>query len=92
MNRAGKNAIGVGHYGKNALVIFRVVGCCVIFFSLMGVLYNIAYPLLMGSDKMPRGVTAANVFSSVTYLIAGLLLYFLSKPLASLITRGLRED
>jgi surface polysaccharide O-acyltransferase-like enzyme len=82
----------MNHYGKNAAMIFRVVGCCVMIYSLMAVVYNVIYEILITNEQTPRGFVAANILSSIFYFVVGLILYAFSKPLAALITRKLRED
>ena len=82
----------MSHYGKNAAVIFRVIGCCLIIWSLIAVGYIVIYALLISDEKTPRDYAASGLLSSITYTIVGVVLYALSKPLAALITRGLRDD
>ena len=82
----------MNHYGKLAVVIFRVAACCVSLYGLFAVFYNVVYALLISNEQTPRGHFAVNVLASMNYLLIGIALYALSKPLASLITRKLKED
>jgi hypothetical protein len=77
----------MSHYQKIAVVIIRAVGCCVAVYSLIGILYNLSSLLVYHRDTVIAGVV-----SSFTYLIVGVALFALSKPLASLIARGLPRD
>jgi hypothetical protein len=73
----------MSHYEKLAVVILRVIGCCVAVLGLIGVGYGIALNLLTHE-------TAGYIFySSLVYLLVGFVLFALSKPLAALIARRL---
>ncbi len=82
----------MSHYGKIAAVLFRVAGCCVTIYSLVALFYNIAYSIYISNEHTPRGFVAGNILSNIIYFPAGIVLYVLSKPLAKLITRGLRDQ
>ncbi len=82
----------MNHYGKTATVLFRVVGCCAVIYSLIAVVYNFIYAILISNEQTPRGIVAGNVLSCITYFIIGVVIYALSKPLATLVSRRFKED
>jgi hypothetical protein len=77
----------MSHYEKIAVVIIRAAGCCVAVYSLIGIPYN-----LLGLLLYHRDTVIAGMVSSFTYLIVGVVLFALSKPLASLIVKGIPRE
>ena len=73
----------MNHYEKLARIILRIIGCSAAVVGLIGVGYGIALNLL-------RHETAGYTFyTSLVYLVVGLVLFALGKPLAALIARKL---
>jgi hypothetical protein len=79
--RAG--AIRMSHYEKIAVVAIRVIGCCVVIYALIGVVYSFVGYII---TREPYNIY---FYSSITYVIVGAVLFALSKPLAALIARRL---
>ena len=77
----------MSHYEKIAVVIIRAIGCCVAVYSLIGIPYNLLNLFLYHTDTVIAGL-----FSSFTYLIVGIALFVLGKPLGALIVKGLPKD
>jgi hypothetical protein len=76
----------MSHYEKIAVVIIRAMGCCVAVYSLIGIPYNLVGLLLYGHE------TVIGLVSSFTYLIVGIALIALGKPLGALVVKGLPKD
>jgi uncharacterized membrane protein len=74
----------MSHYEKLAIVIVRVIGCCVAIYALLGVAFAFVHKILFNDSSFWLYLAA-----SITYLIVGLVLFALSKPLAALIARRL---
>lgn len=74
----------MSHYEKLAVVILRVVGCCMFVYALFGVAYVFVSKFLF--EEASLGIY---LVGSITYLIVGSTLFALSKPLAALIARRL---
>ena len=74
----------MSHYEKLAIVIIRVLGCCTSIYALLGVAFAFVYQILFNDSSFWLYLAA-----SITYLIVGLVLFALSKPLAALIARRL---
>jgi hypothetical protein len=73
----------VNHYQKLAVVIIRVIGSCLIIYALVEMAYAFINALIM------RQSFGLYFLAGLAYVIVGLVLLALSKPLASLIARTL---
>ncbi|HEX7997606.1 MAG TPA: hypothetical protein VF528_04240 [Pyrinomonadaceae bacterium] len=69
----------MSHYEKVAIVALRVAGCCVAVVGLVGAVFSLVLNLLRQESA------GIYFYSSLTYLLIGLVLFALSKPLAALI-------
>ena len=76
----------MSHYQKIAIVALRVVACCVSVFGLLGTAYGL---VIIRFDREAAGVY---FYSSLVYVLAGIVLFLLSRPLAALIAKGLSHD
>lgn len=74
----------MSHYEKLAVVIIRVIGCCVSVYAIIGMLYSVLIFRFAHTEYAVVGI-----YSSFTYAIVGAVLFALSKPLASFIARQL---
>lgn len=75
----------MGHYQKLAIVIFRVIGLAlVVSMSTVTVLHIILY--------RRYGTNSVELVSAVLYLILGILLTVLSKPLSRLAVSGFKDE
>jgi hypothetical protein len=77
----------MNHYEKLAVVIFRVLGCSVLFLGLFGVASTVIGMLKSGETY--AAFYAVYFYTYGAYGLAGLALFALSKPLAVLIAREL---
>ena len=77
----------MNHYEKLAIVIFRVLGCSV---AVLG-LFGLASTLIMGMqyDASLAAFYRVYFYTYGAYGVAGLALFALSKPLATLIATRL---
>jgi hypothetical protein len=74
----------MNHYEKNAYVAVRVIGCCVTIYALFSIVYCLlAYA---GRDA------AIYTFSSIFYVVVGVVLFLSGRRLAAFIARGLKDD
>lgn len=72
------------------VVFFRLIAVCVI---LYGFFFTIATPFVLGAFGGSLGRLVDMLFRSlVLYLGSGLVLWFLSRPIAGLILRGLDRE
>jgi len=76
----------MSHYQKLAIVAIRVIAFCVSVFGLLGMAYGL---VLLRFEPDASGVY---FYSSLVYLLAGIALFLLSKPLAALAVKGFPED
>jgi hypothetical protein len=75
----------MNHYQKLAIVIFRVIGLAlVVDMSVATALQIIVY--------REFGTNSVELVSALLYLILGILLTVLSKPLSRLAVRGFKEE
>ena len=77
----------MSHYEKIAVVIIRAAGCCLVVYALAAAFYSIL-------TSLPKSVevASAGVYSSVLYLLVGVALLVLGKPLARLTVRGIGNE
>lgn len=73
----------MSHYEKIAIVVIRVIGCCVTIYALIAMAYSLVGYII---TREPYNVY---FYASITYVIVGVVLFALSKPLAALIARRL---
>jgi uncharacterized membrane protein YiaA len=73
----------MSHYEKIAMIAFRVIACCIAVFGLVGTAYGL---VLNAFQNESAGIY---FFASLIYVLIGLILFALSKPLATLIARHL---
>jgi hypothetical protein len=69
----------MSHYEKIAVVAMRVIACSVATFGLVGALYGLALNALKYESA------GTYFYASLIYVLIGLVLFALSKPLAALI-------
>jgi hypothetical protein len=76
----------MSHYKKLAIVIIRIISCCVSLFGLLGMGFGLVI------IKFDREASGVYFYSSLVYLLAGLILFGLSRWLATLAASGLAQD
>lgn len=74
----------MSHYEKLAVVIIRVIGCCVSIYAMIGMVYNALAFRFAHAEYAIVGI-----YSSFTYALVGVALFALSRPLAAFIARQL---
>ena len=75
----------MNHYQKLAVVIFRVIGLTfVVYMSIVTALHVVLYRTYR--------TNSVELVSSLLYLILGIFLTALSKPLSRLAVRGIKEE
>ncbi len=77
----------MSHYEKIAVVIIRVAGCCLAIYALVAAFYSVLI-------SFPKSVelASAGVYSSIFYLLVGVALFVLSRPLARLTVRSIGNE
>jgi len=77
-------------FQKAAIFLIRLLGCLCILFGISGLAYS---AILAVSQDVGRGgiTTGYSLMSGAFYLILGLILIFLSRPLGSLLGKGLDD-
>lgn len=73
----------MSHYEKIAIVALRIIGCCLAVIGLTCLIYSLSL------NVFKHEAVGAYFYSSLIYLLIGLVLYALSRPLAALIARKL---
>ena len=76
----------MNHYQKLVVIAIRLLGMVAAVLGTWGILY-VVLNALFSNPKPPDSVS--NLISSLIYTIGGIILWALSKPIASLIGRGL---
>ena len=82
----------MNHYQKIAVVIFRVSGCCIVIYGVAWVFYSVAHNLLLEDRGTSLVSTVTNLLWCITFMLAGAIMYVLSRPLAYLVARKLKSD
>lgn len=82
----------MNHYQKNALVILRSVGFCLMIYSASLLFYAVAHLILLEDRATGPVPLASNVLSFITYLLAGAALFAMSRPLAYLVAGRLKNE
>jgi hypothetical protein len=76
----------MNHYQKLAVVAFRVIGLALVMsMSIVTALHIILY-------RVYGGENAVNLVSAILYLLLGIFLTVLSKPLSRLTVKGIKEE
>ena len=74
----------MSHYQKLAVLIIRMIGIGVALYALVAIAFVVVAVVLFHGQLETTGLLFL-----VGYIILGIVLFVLSKPLASLIARGL---
>jgi hypothetical protein len=75
----------MSHYAKLAAVGIRVVAAFIFLFGAMGVVYTFGSAIL---GLYPYIELGRYIFSSVVYLLAGLLIFLLGNVIGRVVARG----
>ncbi len=76
----------MSHYEKIAVVVIRIIACCVSVFGLLGMAYGLVI------IKFDREASGIYFYSSLVYLLASIFLFGLSRPFAALAAKGIPRD
>jgi hypothetical protein len=76
----------MNHYQKLAIVLIRFAGCAAVAVGLLGFVYGAAL-MARGASLSPE--QAERFGSSAWYVVFGLILFLLGRPLGRLLGRGL---
>lgn len=68
----------MNHYSKLGTVFFRVLSISIFLFGFMGIFYNLSAPMFVGSRSPYLKWSSVYMMSSVSYMIAGLVLYYMA--------------
>lgn len=79
----------MNHYSKLATSIVRLLGVLAALLGLMGFLYAGLVPLILSGGSPEQAWQSARLLSSAIFLIAGIFLYFIGKPIGRLVGAGL---
>ena len=76
----------MSHYEKMSIIVIRIIACCVSVFGVLGIAYGL---VVIRFDREASGVY---FYSSLVYVLAGVVLFVLSRPLAAFAVKGLPKD
>lgn len=82
----------MNHYSRLGIVFFRVAAVSVFLFGILGIAYNVFAPMFVGNKSPYLKWSSVYMFSSVTYMLGGLALYYLAPALGRLCGRGLEQE
>jgi len=78
----------MSHYTKLSIIFFRILGTLSILLGFMGVVYWLLGTLLGStSDSM----SSARGLSSIIFIFAGIIIYYLGKPISKIIGKDIDD-
>ena len=79
----------MNHYSKLSIILFRILGSLLMLLGFMGLAYWLFADLLLEPDADP--ISSARGLSAVIFLLVGLIIYYLGKPIGRIISKDIKD-
>ena len=79
----------MNHYAKLATTVIRLLGVLSALLALMGFLYAALVPFFLNGTSPELAWQSARLLSAAIFLVVGIFLYFIGKPMGKLVGAGL---